>query len=194
MSDRRQVENFWRGEKAARISYPVHRGRWPDEDTQDILRRLCGKEVTVCEVGCGVGRCSDAFSPELYVGLDINRRAIEIAREECPDHEFRHIGWDDPYPSAEAYLFYTTLQHIPDAAVPDVLRRCCGRVVVQEHMLREYRDERKLRFHRTPDEYRDLFEAAGFEVTGFEEHPTRYQVNAAGKPPLVRRFLVAEER
>lgn len=192
MTERDRVIAFWRGKKAARISYPAHRGRWPDRDTQDILRKLC--VGMVCEVGCGVGRCSDAFVPDRYIGVDINPEAIEIAAKECPNHMFQSISWDSRYPLADTYLFYTTLQHVPDDEIHGVLVRCKNRIVIQEHMLREYRDEARLRFHRTHDEYRGALAAAGFEETNFEEHPTKYQTGRRDRPPLVRRFLVAEER
>ncbi len=191
MTQREQVIQFWRGEKAAELSYPKHRGRWTDDDTVDILKRLC--KDNVCEIGCGTGRCSDAFPPRRYVGVDINRAAIMIARLENPRYTFWYILWGDPYPVADTYLFYTTLQHIPDEDIPGVFAKIQGRVVIQEIMLREYRNEAKLRFHRTSKEYEHLLNDAGFAVVKLEEHSTNYQVNRNGRPAFTRRFLIAEQ-
>lgn len=190
--NKEQVIAFWQGEKAARLSYPMHRGRWPDEDTPAILRQLCIGYV--CEIGCGTGRCSDAFTPECYVGLDINEAAVIIAAKENPKHVFYTIKWDDEYPAADTYLFYTTLQHVPDDALLEVFIRCSNRIVIQEIMLRECRNEHLLRFHRSPDDYRDALEAAGFEIIDFREYPTTYQPQRKDRPKFSRRFLVAEER
>lgn len=190
MTNKEKVIQFWSTEKAALMSYPKHRGRWPDDDTIAILKRLC--RGNVCEVGCGTGRCSDAFTRKRYVGVDINKDAIRIAQQENPGYSFSLIDWDALYPLAETYLFYTTLQHIPDEDIPGVLARLKGRVVIQEIMLREFRNEMKLRFHRTPDEYMHLLGAAGFRIEKVEEHPTNYQVNKFGKPKFKRRFMVAE--
>lgn len=191
MTNREKVELFWQGDKAAELSYPKHRGRWPDDDTVDILHRLCWGNV--CEIGCGTGRCSDAFKRSKYTGLDINKNAIRIAQQENPGYSFSLIDWDAPYPSADTYLFYTTLQHIPDEDIAGVFARLQSRVVIQEIMLREFRDEVKLRFHRSPDEYIHLLGTAGFKVVKVEEHPTNYQVNRPGKPKFTRRFMIAEQ-
>ena len=191
MTNKEKVIQFWQGDKAAELSYPKHRGRWPDDDTVDILHRLC--RGNVCEIGCGIGRCSDAFKRSRYTGIDINEDAIRIAKQENPGYSFIAQSWDESYPIADTYLFYTTLQHIPDEDIPGVLARVKGRIVIQEIMLREFRNEMKLRFHRTPDEYIHLLGAAGFKVKKVEEHPTNYQVNKPGKPKFTRRFMVAEQ-
>ncbi len=191
MTNKEKVIRFWQGDKAAELSYPKHRGRWPDDDTVNILKRLC--RGNVCEIGCGTGRCADAFTRKRYVGVDINENAIQIARRENPGYAFHLIDWDALYPFADTYLFYTTLQHIPDEDIPSVLARLQSRIVIQEIMLREFRNETKLRFHRSPDEYIHLLGSAGFKVVKVEEHSTNYQVNRPRKPKFKRRFLVAEK-
>jgi SAM-dependent methyltransferase len=184
---REDIIQYWTGPKAAERSYPAHRGRWPDHDHIHILRRLCAGKV--CDVGCGTGRCADAFEPFFYIGVDINEAAIERARREKPEHVFQLIAWGDKYPAGDTYLFHTSLMHVLDEELGDVLARVWGRIVIFECMQREYRDERHFIFNRTPEEYMTALREVGFEILGLEEYPTAYQVDR--QPPLVRRFLVA---
>jgi SAM-dependent methyltransferase len=188
MATREQIVKYWNGTRAAEIAYPKHRGRWPDADTVDHLRRLC--IGFVCDVGCGTGRCADAFNPGAYVGIDINPTAIERAQHEMPLHSFRRIDWDDPYPTADTYLFYTCLMHVRDEDLPLVIVRAKPRIVIAECMSRAYRNERAFNFNRDADDYRRVLSECGFGVVAFEDHPTNYQVGR--RPPLRRRYMVAE--
>jgi SAM-dependent methyltransferase len=189
MSERNRVIKFWSGAAAAERSYPKHRGRWPDNDHIEILARLCLGHV--CEVGCGTGRCADAFDPWRYVGVDINLAATVIAKNEKPQHQFLHVAWDDPYPKADTYLFHTAMMHIPDDELDGVVKRCSGRIVIAECMMSAYRRPEITVFNRDPQDYTDLLQRHGFYMQSLEEHPTNYQTGRKDLPPLKRRFMVA---
>jgi len=180
----------WTGQKAALESYPGHRGRWPDDDHVEILARLC--KGFVCEVGCGTGRCSDAFDPEEYIGVDINEAAIGIARAEQPDHHFYTIEWDEKYPLADTYLFHTCLMHVPDEDLDGVLDRCAGRVVIADWMEPKLHNPRGCVFQRDQEAYRQALRRNGFAMLSFEDYETKYQLGRGADVTLRRRFMTGE--
>ncbi len=186
---RSKVESRWTGVEAALESYPPQYGVFADDDHVDILAKLC--KGRICEIGCGTGRCADVFGQQVYVGVDINLKAIELARMEHPGYDFRHIAWDDRYPEADTYLFHTCLMHVPPEELQGVLVRAKPRLVIFESMNAEYDKPHKLAWHRDPREYVYALNKAAFDVTHFEKHKTLYQPNKNGTP-RVRCFMIAE--
>ena len=182
------VIEHWRGKKAALTSYPLRLGRWADSNQVSILQRLC--KGFVVEIGCGTGRCSDAFEPDKYLGLDINPDAITIACDLNPKHLFRKIGWFDEYPKADTYLFHTSLMHVPDEDLHAVLMRTSSRVVIFEAMEPVLRKP-PIYFHRSAADYIEALKRAGYRYNYIEEYNTNYQLNGPKKPKLKRRFVVA---
>ena len=185
-----RVVEYWQGQKAADRAYPKERGRFPDADHVDWIRKIC--RGFVCEVGCGTGRCSDAFAPSEYVGVDINPTAIEVARAEKPGYDFRTIAWDDPYPVAETYLFHTCLMHVPDDELRWALLRARPRIAIFESMMRAYAQPEIFNFQRDAQDYWIALNSAGFTVVEYYDRPTVYQEARGRRPPLRRRFMVGE--
>ena len=178
----------WCGPRGASHSYPSRYGKWPDKDSVDILKRLC--QGFVCEVGCGTGRCCEAFQPDSYVGLDVNEHVVKEARRAYPRHSFQTVGWHDVYPEADTYLFYTMLLHVPDDEVMNVLARTKHdgyqpRVVVFETMCRDYRSEKQGNYQRDIHEYMDMMNRTGRRIV----ESMRLSSDA---PPHFRHFLVTE--
>lgn len=117
----------------------------------------------VCEIGCGLGRVASVFDASRYVGLDIHSEAVTAARQRFPQHDFRAVKWEDPYPLADTYIFYTVLLHVADDEIQRVVSRCrCKRVVIYEGMDTELR-ETGINWHRSRTEYQQLFGALGME-------------------------------
>ena len=190
MTNLNDIVKYWSGAKAAKRSYPTEKGRFADPDHVGILQRLC--KGFVCEVGCGTGRCSDAFEPDGYVGIDINPEAIEIAKTEKPKHAFKVIRWHDEYPDADTYLFHTCLMHVPDDLLDSVLLRAKPRVVIFESMMLEYSNPEEFNFQRTRDAYKSALQRCGFDMVGLEDHSTLYQSDRRRRLELRRRFMVGE--
>ena len=88
------------------------------------------------EFGCGDGRLSPAFDPDLYVGYDINPTALAAARKANPAH--RYIT---DWAPADTFLAHTVLLHVPDDELPAVIGRAQGylRIVIGEVMGRSWR-------------------------------------------------------
>jgi len=149
--DRSVTIKAWTTKDAVCHVYPELSDTWPDAHLLPMLKEWC--RGSVCEVGCGTGRCSEAFAPDDYVGVDINKYAIKEARRLNPRHSFCEIGWDSEYPDSDVFLFFTVLLHIPDSELGGVLDRATGRIVIYETMDRELRDESHCCFNRSSNEY-----------------------------------------
>lgn len=121
------------------------------------------------EVGCGVGRLSGAFSPDRYVGVDINPYALPIARLANPDHEFRLITEELDYPIADTLVLYTVLLHISDEALSSTLEkvaRSTSKLIISEIMdVRWRRDGNPPVFNRNPEDYVAAAGNVGFQLT-----------------------------
>jgi trans-aconitate methyltransferase len=164
---REEIIRKWTGQAGVERVYN-RATKWPDPDTVPILRRLC--IGTVCEIGCGTGRIAEAFSPDAYIGLDINLAALAIAKQEKPHHSFRLIDWDDAYPEADTYLFFTVLLHVPDHEVMRLIARTRHRIVVVETMARWLRRAGG-EFQRHPEDYEALFARMYKRTTTFVHRP-----------------------
>jgi SAM-dependent methyltransferase len=136
-----------------------------------VIQELCVGRV--CEIGCGTGRCCEAFEPDRYVGLDINDHAVREAKCRYPRHTFKTIDWRDVYPPADTYLFYTVLLHVPDDDVMNTIARtrsrngAGNRLVVFETMSRELRCAKRGNYQRNAHEYIQMMRRLGRKLVKF---------------------------
>jgi len=160
-----EVKEKWSGESGTRLSYPMACLK-VERELKEIIHDYC--DGLTCEVGCGDGRIAALFDPRTYMGLDINANSISRAKESLPTHDLRKINWEDSYPLASTYLFFTVLLHIPDAEIDAIIKKLSNKVVVIEAMGRWLRDYgRGNNYQRDPIEYRALFKKHGFKETCF---------------------------
>jgi len=155
-----EIKRKWSGEKGANRSYS---DKWSlvETDLVEKLQENCPHMV--CEIGCGTGRIAKFLNPAKYVGVDINKTAIQKSRKSLPDHMFKTIKWEDKYPPADTYLFFTVLLHIPDDELDEIIKKLRCQVVVVEAMGRWIRDYGKgNNYLRDPGDYRKAFQNHGF--------------------------------
>jgi len=156
---REEVIAKWSGAEGIKRVFPNGQ-KSLGSDAERLLRYLC--RYPVCEVGCGTGRVAGIFHHRQYIGIDINDDALAHARAALKRFDFRLIEWDDPFPEAETYLFYTVLLHIPDDEIESMIAKTKRRVVVAEPMNRWIREYgMSSNFQRDPGEYREMFEDHG---------------------------------
>ena len=164
MSD--PVLDYWRSGKGLEHITPPGT-TWPEGEGFPLFlaNLLVGEEVM--EVGCGVGRLASALPPDSYVGVDVSRGAVELARERCPAHDFRLMAPEDDLPAGSAALLHTVLLHVTDEALPSLVARLSGfgRIVVGEIMGRHWRRPGNPPvFNRELADYEEAFEVAGFRL------------------------------
>jgi 2-polyprenyl-3-methyl-5-hydroxy-6-metoxy-1,4-benzoquinol methylase len=120
-------------------------------------------DSSVLDFGCGFGRLADHFKD--YLGVDIANHRIEIAKRIYPDKEFRYVAdvreLDGFGGVRDVAICCDVLLHIPDddiAMVVSTLARSARRVVVAEHLGRDWRGPD---FHREKTEYEEIFGLVG---------------------------------
>lgn len=134
---------------------------------------------TVIDLGCGTGRLARCFNPALYIGVDLNRAAVEIARSKNTCHQFRVVGDRDPLPPADVVLAHTVLLHVPDDHLSDLVGRMAAaapRIVVSEILGCHWRRPGNPPvFNREQHEYEAAFALHGFALHADKQLPySRY--------------------
>lgn len=138
---RRYTEKEWKGKVIGNAWHDKLSKEWPSTLVH-FLRTLIPErqEHLICEVGCAIGRGAFVFSPQYYIGVDINEHAIKEAKKIHPKHSFQTITWGGDVPSADVYLFVHVLLHVSDDEIRNVLAPCLdnrkARVLVIESMCR----------------------------------------------------------
>lgn len=136
-------------------------------DPGALIRGQIG-DMTITEVGCGVGRLAGSFDAESYVGVDINPTAIAQAQAAHPLHQFRAIESHSYFPFADVVLLYTVALHVSDSDIADVLNRATAsaahHVIIAEIMDRRWRRGGiPPVFNRYPDEYIAIMRSFGWQ-------------------------------
>lgn len=143
-------------------------------DVGATLGRMLGQRFPILEIGCGVGRIASLFTPEGYIGVDVNPNSLRQARAALPDHNFRIHDHGYQYPAAPTVLIYTVLLHVADEAlVPLMVEATKGRerVVIAELMDRRWRREGNPPvFNRDPEVYIHLMQQLGFRLVDYSKH------------------------
>lgn len=145
-----RLERLWGGEFGDKyIDRNLETAEGRDPFWSDLLGRL---EVrNVLEVGCNIGPnqywLARHLGAENAHGVDINERALEIARERVPGADLRLAPARElPFGDGEFDLVFTTgvLIHQPDDDIDAVMReihRCSRRYIMAGEYFGETREE-----------------------------------------------------
>lgn len=166
-----EVFDFWRN-RGERYVLPGNSSMYPEGwDPRPFMMLLSAGQKTV-EYGCGFGRLAGLFPIDQYIGIDINPRALELARKKHPEHNFELIDFEKGLPDAEFYFSYAVFLHIEDEILPKILKalpETCKRFCIAEIMGREWRipgQKEPPAFCREDHEYIDIMKDVGFQLTG----------------------------
>jgi SAM-dependent methyltransferase len=115
-SETTKILSFWKNNSKLTNIYPPRNkiiGEYCElPEVFNILTDLT-KDQTVLEFGCGYGRLAHLFEDNLYIGVDINKYAIDKAKLNHPNKKFILI--DDTFilPQVEVIFAYSVFFHIP---------------------------------------------------------------------------------
>lgn len=123
------MDEFWKQNGLRHIT-PRNMENPEGWDVWSYLGELVGPR-SVMEVGCGRGRLARAFSPDQYLGVDINEKALKKARQDNPGYQF---ALEQSH--ADVALLYTVLLHISDERLPE-FKIDADEIIVAEIMGRE---------------------------------------------------------
>ena len=95
------------------------------------------KNFKFLDYGCGIGRYSDFFDENFYLGVDVCQEALEFAKKKNPNHSFVQIPEGNlnslNFNNHKFHVFMTNtvLQHCSDEVVNEILSSA------KNHMERE---------------------------------------------------------
>jgi hypothetical protein len=124
------------------------------------------------DYGCGIGRNSVLFKSK-YVGMDMTKELLDIAKFKNPDKEFSYIS--TPYiPETfigewvEQFFTATVLQHCDDGLVGKIFKSFYDSKPINIRQIVLYENSSKfIKPHvigRQPIEYANFIELAGFNI------------------------------
>ena len=90
------------------------------------LQALAQGSLPLVDIRCGGNGIATAFPPGTYVGADTRPEAVLAARTAMPDHVWRLLMEEYPYPAGGSVLLLDVLAHVSDAALPVVLGRAAA--------------------------------------------------------------------
>ena len=156
----------------------IERSRW----IADTLIPELGI-TSLLEIGTNSGRnlrIAKQTHPDLRVcGLDVNERALEHARRQAPDVEFRLQDanrWEEAPGSWDAILTMSVLDHIPDDATEELAARIAAtaRYVIAVELWDGDAGERgAFKYGR---DNKELFERHGARTLKWEMSPGQYDL------------------
>lgn len=156
------VHPFWLRNDAYRVITPLD-DRYPEgkDEMFNILRIVVGNRFVV-ELGCGDGRLAEGFSATKYCGYDPNKKHIELAKKNFPNHIFLHK--DVAYTSGDdaVLLIWNVFMHVPDEEIGAIAQKLkFDRIVIGEVMDSKYRSAGNASpcFNRPREDYENLFPA-----------------------------------
>ncbi len=156
-------EQFWTGQRGLDNIKPKRTGsNWESFNALDVVKRLCGDDTCVNDIGCGTGRMAAVFDELTYVGYDLNPAAIDVAKSEFRGHYFAVLEDYADVDPVNTFLFHSSALHIPDDELVTLSKRAGGKLVIAETMSGRRRitpnPKRGLATHysRTPAEYENL--------------------------------------
>jgi len=155
-------------------------------DIGDFLSRNLPSGGPILEFGCGRGRLAKFFESHWYEGIDFNENAVEKARKAKPEHAFSNRTIQGIGTEFAAAFAYTVLLHIPDDEIKEVadhISEVCETFTVFEIMGRKWRRRGNPPvFNREPEEYIEIFKAAGGRLVSRDALPYKhYATNPAFK-------------
>lgn len=90
------------------------------------LRALAEDSLPLVQIGCGNGTVAGAFAPGDTIGADIRPEAVLAARDALPEHSWRILMEEHPYPAGGTVLLLDVLASLPDASVATILARAAA--------------------------------------------------------------------
>lgn len=183
--------NYWNEKGLDNIKpLSIKYGEYPEGwNPVEMLRKYIAAEgKKVVELGCGYGRLCSAFDPGNYLGLDINKNAIEKANGTYPEYKFQAVESDIEYPVSDVYFAYTVFLHIDDRSAYKILKRVAGKtdaIVIAEILSRRNPLNRQFLkyksqfsehpyFPRTRKDYSQMLDAVGFDYVEEVKRPYRF--------------------
>lgn len=135
-------EQFWIQEGLSHM-IPSGFGEFPEGfDVREVLKSLAEdlNYKSIIDFGCGYGRLCQSFAKEKYLGIDVNKEALEMAEKKYEGYRFELSHPKPRY--ADIYLAHTVFLHLQDKEIHEALRQMrCKYLIISEILGKEWRRE-----------------------------------------------------
>ena len=132
--------------------------------TKEIIKEL--DYNTILDFGCGYGRLSKAFDSSKYIGIDLNPKALEIAKKNNIGYRYMKISEKEHYPNADIIYINDVFSHLNDYMVEMILMKFITNtnryVMLSEIIGLEWKPEYP--FAREKGQYIILLKKYGYEL------------------------------
>ena len=134
-------KKYWIEDNLLNIT-PLNWGKYPEGfNPGEVINKEVLKDIsynTIMDFGCGYGRLSENFNPEKYIGIDLNPKAIEKAKENNPMYNYYEVNIDSEYPKCDVVFAHTVFLHNDDQTLTSILKRLnesnCQYIIVSDVM------------------------------------------------------------
>jgi SAM-dependent methyltransferase len=137
MITEQNIYNFWANYSLSNIK-PNRLGEFPEGiDMRNFYKELFSKKKygKVIDIGCGYGRLSKAFDPNNYIGLDYSAAAIEKAKTQNSEYNYRVFKQRDKIPPGDTALLHTVCLHISDDTIENFLSSLPTKMIIITEVL-----------------------------------------------------------
>lgn len=130
--------------------------------TQRITAAMPYFEGRILDFGCGIGHLADLVPADRYVGTDIDKESIQIARKRFPVHSFFSVDEFEAEGLFDSIISLAVIEHV---ANPEELMNYFTRMLLPGGRI----------VLTTPNPHYDIFHNAGahfglFSKEGHDEH------------------------
>jgi len=151
----------------------------------DIIQKISdiiGDRFLV-EIGCGYGRLCTSVNDDKYYGYDINNTSINNAKSKYPNYKFELLSEDTIIVKSDIVMAYTVGLHIHDDDILAFIKKYTANT--KAFIMAEIMDIKWPKnpngtpptFHRSPEEYEELFNSIGMTLKAKEDIPYTYYDN-----------------
>ncbi len=180
-------KKFWINDDLQNI-IPLNWGKYPEGfNPGEVISKEILKDIpynTIVDFGCGYGRLSENFNPKKYIGIDLNSKALEKAKENNPEYNYLEINIDSEYPKCDIVFAYTVFLHNDDKTLKSILCRLkntnCKYIMIADIMSKNWPENIiPPTYHRSVEEYNTLMSDIGFSLILEKRYPYKRYAESA---------------
>lgn len=163
-------KQYWTEDNLQNI-IPLNQGEFPEGfNPGTIINEILNdKNInTIVDFGCGYGRLSRSFSPDKYIGIDLNPNAIKMAKENNPEYNYLEIDVNSEYPKCDAIFAHTVFLHNDNTTLKSILKRLentgAKYIIISDVISKDWHNGFiPPTFYRDLNDYNSLMENIGFK-------------------------------
>lgn len=172
-------KKYWTEDNLLNI-IPGGYGKYPEGfNPGEVINKEILKDIsynTIVDFGCGYGRLSENFSPKKYIGIDLNPKAIEKAKENNPEYKYYEVDINSEYPKCDVIFAHTVFLHNDDQTLINILKRLneskCEHIIVSDVISKDWHNGFiPPTYFRSIEDYNEIMKQINFELVLEKHYP-----------------------